>query len=266
MNKKYYRVLTIAGSDSGGGAGIQADLKTFCSLKCFGMSVITALTAQNTTGVQSVFALPTEFVQEQIKSVVSDIGVDAIKIGMLHRSEMIIAVAEKIQHLNCPIVLDPVMFAKSGDALLSLDSMVHLRNYLFPITTLMTPNLPEAEYIAEMKINSIDDMRTAAIKISAYGIKNILIKGGHAQTDQCIDVLYEAKTKKLTHYTSKRIITKNTHGTGCTLSAAIAAELSKGKKIHHAISNAKKYLFKAIQSGKKYECGLGHGPVNHWVK
>ena len=179
MNKKYIRVLTIAGSDSGGGAGIQADLKTFSALRCYGMSAITALTAQNTTGVQMIQSLPAEFISAQINSVISDIGVDSIKIGMLERCEIIHTIAAIIQHIKCPIVLDPVMFSKGGAQLISPDAINAMRDHLFPLATIVTPNIPEAEYITECKILSIEDMKFAAVKISEYGVKNVLIKGGH---------------------------------------------------------------------------------------
>lgn len=263
MSKKYIRVLTIAGSDSGGGAGIQADLKTFSALGCFGLSAITALTAQNTLGVQMIQSLPPEFIQAQINSVVSDIGVDAVKIGMLERKEVIDAVIQAIKNIRCPIVLDPVMFAKGGARLLAENAITTMRDYLFPLVTIVTPNIPEAEYLAEMKMSTPEALKLAAIKISKYGVENILIKGGHGSQENCIDVLYQAKNNLFTYFESKRIHTKNTHGTGCTLSAAIAAELAKGNELVHAIHLAKKYLFDAIQSGQEYTLGQGHGPVHH---
>lgn len=256
-------VLTIAGSDSSGGAGIQADLKTFSALRCYGMSAITALTAQNTCGVQAIHAIPGEFVQAQIESVTSDIAVDAIKIGMLDREEIILAVCDAIKNLTCPIVLDPVMFAKGGSRLLTLEAIAVMCDQLFPLSTLVTPNIPEAEYITHMKINTIDDMQSAAIKISERGAKNVLIKGGHRLDEKCIDVLYQSENALFTFYPSKRIHTHNTHGTGCTLSAAIAAELAKKKDLNRAVACAKKFLLKAIVSGKKFTLGQGHGPVNH---
>lgn len=263
MDKKYIRVLTIAGSDSGGGAGIQADLKTFSALHCFGMSAITALTAQNTIGVQMIQSLPAEFISAQINSVMSDIGVDAIKIGMLERREIIQAVVLSLKNCQCPIVLDPVMFAKGGTQLISSDAISDMRNHLFPLVTIVTPNIPEAEYIAEIKISSIEDMKSAAVKISEYGVKNVLVKGGHGIQKKCVDVLYQSDNESFSYFSSKRIHTKNTHGTGCTLSAGIAAELAKGKELESAISSAKKFLFNAIRSGQYYTIGHGHGPVNH---
>ncbi|OGT47966.1 MAG: bifunctional hydroxymethylpyrimidine kinase/phosphomethylpyrimidine kinase [Gammaproteobacteria bacterium RIFCSPHIGHO2_12_FULL_38_11] len=263
MPKKYIRVLSIAGSDSGGGAGIQADLKTFSALHCFGMTAITALTAQNTCGVQVIHPLPAEFVTKQIESVLTDIGVDAIKIGMLESEEIIYAVIKAIKNQICSVVLDPVMFAKGGAQLISPNAIYIMRDYLFPLATIVTPNIPEAEYFSGVKINSITDMKSAARKISQSGVKNVLVKGGHAEGEKCIDVLYQSEKDLFTYFKSKRIDTKNTHGTGCTLSAAIAAELAKGKDIIHAISKSKQFLFKAIQSGQYYTLGQGQGPVNH---
>ncbi|MCX7124728.1 MAG: bifunctional hydroxymethylpyrimidine kinase/phosphomethylpyrimidine kinase [Gammaproteobacteria bacterium] len=263
MNKKYIRALSIATTDSGGGAGTQADLKTFTALGCFGMSVITALTAQNTIGVQMIHPLPAKFIQAQINSIITDIGVDAIKIGMLERAEIIHVVAENMKYLQCPIVLDPVMFAKGGTPLISSDAIPVMRDILFPHVTLLTPNIPEAEYIAECKIITLEDMKSAAIKISRYGVKNVLVKGGHRIEKKCIDVLYQSDKHSFTYFSSKRIVTQNTHGTGCTLSAAIAAELGKGKELSRAIFSAKTFLFKAIQSGQHYKIGRGNGPVNH---
>lgn len=266
MNKKYSRVLTIAGTDCSGGAGMQADLKTFSALGCYGMSVITAVIAQNTCGVQMIHPLPAKLIDVQISSVVSDIGVDAIKIGMLEREEIITAVINAIKNQTCPIVLDPVMFAKGGAQLISFDAINVMRTDLFPISTLITPNIPEAEYIADIKINTLDDMRSSAVKISQYGAKNILIKGGHHADKQCIDILYQSTDGSFTYFESERINTKNTHGTGCTLSAAIAAELAKGKGLYQAVSLAKKFLFEAIKSGQHYTIGHGHGPINHhWM-
>lgn len=263
MHKSYYRVLTIAGSDSGGCAGIQADLKTFSALKCFGMSAITALTAQNTIGVQSIFSLPEKFVAAQIESVVSDIGVDAIKIGMLERKEMVETVAAALRGLHCPIIVDPVMISTSGCVLLKSDAIQSLCEKLFPLATLITPNLLEAEYLSKIKIVTIEDMKKSALILSEYGAKNILIKGGHRNAKKCVDVLYDCVEKQFYYFSAKRIETQNTHGTGCTLSAAIAALCAKGKSVKQAVSIAKKYLTHALRAGKKYKIGSGAGPVKH---
>lgn len=267
MGKKYIRVLTIAGSDSGGGAGIQADLKTLSALRCLGMSAITALTAQNTMGIQMIQSLPVEFISAQINSVISDIGVDAIKIGMLERKEIIQAVVLSLKNCQCPIVLDPVMFSKGGTQLILPDGISVMRDHLFPLVTIITPNIPEAEQIAEIKISNIKDMKSAAVKISEHGVKNVLVKGGHGTQRKCIDVLYQSDSHSFTYFSSKRVDTKNTHGTGCTLSAAIAAKLAAGKELRCSISSAKHFLFKAIQSSQGYTIGHGYGPVNHqWCR
>lgn len=263
MSKYYYRVLTIAGSDSGGGAGIQADLKTFSALNCFGMTAITALTAQNTCGVQSIFPVTPQFVSEQINAVISDIGVDAIKIGMLNHADIIHAVVSSIKNVTCPIVVDPVMFSKNGCALLSTDAIQTLCEQLLPLATIVTPNIPEAEHLAGIKIQNQYDMKNAALKIKHYGAQNILIKGGHLASNYCVDILYH--NGLVTKYSNKRIETKNTHGTGCTLSAAIAAELAKGNSIESAVAHAKDFLTKAIISGSNYSTGKGFGPVDHLI-
>ena len=257
--KKYYRVLSIAASDCSGGAGIQADLKTFEALDCYGMTAITALTAQNTLGVHSIYSVSPECLREQIAAVINDIGVDAIKIGMLHRAEIIHVVADCLQDVKCPIVLDPVMIAKGGQALLSSDAISVLSEKLFPLVTLITPNIPEAACLTTIKINNSDDMKRAAMALHQRGAKNVLIKGGHLDSTYCIDILY-TKNRAIA-LKEKRIITKNTHGTGCTLSAAIAAELAKGNELVRAVRAAKQFLTRAIKSGNHYICGAGSGPV-----
>lgn len=263
--KKYVRVLTIAGSDCGGGAGIQADLKTFCVFGCYGMSVITALTAQNTLGVQGIYPIPGDFVKQQIDSIISDIGVDAIKIGVLHDKEIVSAVAESIANLPCRIVLDPVLLSTSGHRLVTEEAIFEMINQLFPKATLITPNIAEAAYLTKLSINSLSDMKEAAIRLGTMHAKNVLIKGGHLSGKKSIDLLYQPAEKKFHYFQSKKIETKNTHGTGCTLSAAIAAELAKNTSLTNAIKKAKKYITKAIRSGKKYKLGQGNGPVNHIV-
>lgn len=259
MKKTYFRLLSIAGSDSGGGAGIQADLKTFSARDCYGMSVITALTAQNTIGVQAIFPVPAEFVAAQLKSVLDDIGVDAIKIGMLHNADIISVVTDNIRKLDCPIVVDPVMFAKSGHALLSRNAIEIFKKTLLPLATVITPNLPEAEYLSGIKIDSIKSIKRAAIKISEYGAKSVLIKGGHTDSVKCVDFLYHNNCFQ--KFSAQRILSNNTHGTGCTLSAAIAAELAKGNDLNKAIRTAKRFITKAIARGAEYTLGKGYGPV-----
>jgi hydroxymethylpyrimidine/phosphomethylpyrimidine kinase len=262
------RVLTIAGSDSGGGAGIQADLKTFASLGVYGMSAITSITAQNTVGVQGIHDLPPEFVALQIDSVVRDIGVDAAKTGMLSSSAIIETVASKIKEYKIPnLVIDPVMYAKSGDSLLKPDARDTLINKLLPLSVLITPNIPEAEFLSGMKIKNIEDMKMAGEKIKKKVGADVLVKGGHleiaspsARNDirKVIDILYTGEGFFI--FESERIETKNTHGTGCTYSAAIASELAKGYTLHDAVKRAKDFATSAIKNS--IEIGKGRGPTN----
>ena len=261
----YFRALTIAGSDSGGGAGIQADLKTFSALGCFGMSAITALTAQNTRVVTGIFPVPPEFIEEQIDAVLSDIGVDAIKIGMLHSPEVIEMVAKKLLQWPCPnIVLDPVMISKSGDNLLRKDAVTALRDILIPRATLITPNLPEASVLLDRPVDTLNDMTQAAKDLADLGCANVLLKGGHLTDKDSCDLLYQKKSDTLTTLAGKRIDTPNSHGTGCTLSSAICANLARGIGLETAVRNAKAYITGALTSGAAYTTGRGHGPVNHF--
>jgi len=266
------RTLTIAGSDSGGGAGIQADLKTFTALGTYGLSVITALTSQNTLGVDGVSPVDPTFVSKQLRAVVNDIGVDTIKIGMLHNHVVIDAVADTLSELFGafgssrwpPIVLDPVMISTSEHVLLDPPSLPVLQKRLLPICTIVTPNIPEAKKLSSVEsIKSVDDMKMAAKKISDLGCKAVLIKGGHLEGPQVYDVLYEAKSSEFTVYEHPRIHTKNTHGTGCTQSSAIAAFLAKGKPLQEAIQLATDYVQAALLAS--FELGHGSGPLNHLV-
>jgi len=254
--------LTIAGSDSGGGAGIQADLKTFSVLGVYGMSVLTSITAQNTTGVQGIHDLPPEFVGLQIDSVMQDIGAHAIKTGMLSNSQIIKIVSEKIKKFIVKnLIVDPVMIAKGGDRLLKEDAIESLKYELIPLATMVTPNLSEAEVLSGIKINNLDNMKEAAQKIFELGTNNVLIKGGHLSSDDAIDVLYNGNTFK--EFKARRFETRNTHGTGCTFSSAITAELAKGTNIEEAVSIAKRYTTLAIENS--LNIGHGHGPLNHLV-
>lgn len=256
------RLLTIAGSDSGGGAGIQADLKTFQAFGCYGMSVITAVTAQNTLGVHGIHELPPQFVVKQLESVVGDIGVDGVKIGMLSSAEIIRAVAKSLRQLEVSrLVVDPVMRAKSGDALLREDAQRALIADILPLADLLTPNIPEAEALAGGTIRSKDDMRRAAEEIHRLGAANVLVKGGHRQED-ATDILFDGHD--FFEFAGERIPTKNTHGTGCTYSAAIAANLASGMTLPDAIDRAKQYVTLAIREG--LSLGKGVGPLNHSVK
>ncbi|MCQ6276145.1 bifunctional hydroxymethylpyrimidine kinase/phosphomethylpyrimidine kinase [Bacillus sp. V3B] len=259
MNK----ALTIAGSDSGGGAGIQADLKTFQELDVFGMSAITAVTAQNTLGVHGVHAIPPELVAAQIDAVSQDIGVDALKTGMLFSTEIIEVVAEKIKKYGWgKVVVDPVMIAKGGSALLQQEAITALKNRLLPLAYVVTPNIPEAEEITGMRIQTDSDKIEAAKKFIDLGVKHVVIKGGHDQdSNESVDLLFSEGD----HFTfkSKRIATKNTHGTGCTFSAAMTAELAKGASVFDAVSVAKRFISMAIE--EDLQIGNGHGPTNHWA-
>lgn len=267
MKKTYKRVLTIAGSDSGGGAGIQADLKTIAANGCYGMSVITALTAQNTTGVFGIHPVPVAFVRQQLKTVLSDIGSDAIKIGMLFSSELIEMIAAELKILATGnIVLDPVMVATSGDKLLKDEAVVSLKNSLIPVANLITPNLPEASVLLGREITTKKELKDAAVELSELGCPNVLIKGGHLEEGDCYDLLYMAANREVRTYPVKRIETNNNHGTGCTLSSAIASGLAGGLSIDAAVAAGKDYITGAIQSGSKYTIGSGHGPVDHFYK
>ncbi|MCC7367220.1 MAG: bifunctional hydroxymethylpyrimidine kinase/phosphomethylpyrimidine kinase [Chloroflexi bacterium] len=252
--------LTIAGSDSGGGAGIQADLKTFSALGVFGASAITAITAQNTLGVTAVFELPTDLIAAQIDAVVSDIGADAVKTGMLSSSEIIRVVAAKVrEHRLATLVVDPVMVATSGDRLLREDAVTALRTELLPLATVATPNLPEAGVLLGREITTVEEMRQAAREIVGLGARSVLVKGGHLAGD-AVDVLYDGAA--FLELPAPRIDTTSTHGTGCTLASAIAALLARGESLEGAIRGAKAYVTSAIE--RAFPVGHGHGPVNHF--
>jgi len=255
------KALTIAGSDSGGGAGIEADIKTFQAFGVYGMAAITSVTAQNTVGVQGIYDLPAEFVGMQIDSVVGDIGVDAAKTGMLSNSDIIRVVSERISRYGMKVVVDPVMIAKSGDPLLREEARDALVGELLPLAFLVTPNLSEAEAIAGLRISSVDDMRRAAEAIRSLGPRNVLIKGGHLEGD-AVDVLYDGRD--FSEYRAERIATENTHGTGCTYSAAITAGIAKGKPLEVAVSEAKSFVTEAIRHS--LNIGRGRGPLNHFVR
>ncbi|MCP4717926.1 MAG: bifunctional hydroxymethylpyrimidine kinase/phosphomethylpyrimidine kinase [Desulfobacteraceae bacterium] len=262
--KTHFRALTIAGSDSGGGAGIQADLKTFSALGCFGMSAITALTAQNTRVVTGILPTSPGFIGQQIDAVMDDIGVDAVKIGMLHSPEVIEIVAQKLRDWKCPnIVVDPVMISKSGDKLLREDAVQALKERLLPLATLITPNLPEASVLLGRPVENRDDMARAARDLAGFSA-NVLVKGGHLTNEDSSDLLYQKKNKTMTEFFGKRINTPNSHGTGCTLSSAIAANLAKGIELKIAVKNAKDYIMGALCAGADYQTGKGHGPVHHF--
>lgn len=261
--KHYPRVLSIAGSDSGGGAGIQADLKTFSALGCFGMTAITAITAQNTQGVRAIHGVPLEILSAQIDAVVDDIGVDAVKIGMLHAPEVVHEVARAIRRHALPhVVLDPVMVATSGDRLSSEQTIEVLVRELFPLATLVTPNLDEAELLLGRKILGVAQLDQAASALLALGAPAVLLKGGHLAGAEVVDVLLQPSGEPV-HLASKRIESSNVHGTGCTLSSAIAAYLAIGLDLAQAVRSARRFILSAIDAGKDVHTGHGHGPLNH---
>jgi hydroxymethylpyrimidine/phosphomethylpyrimidine kinase len=253
------RALTIAGSDSGGGAGIQADLKTFAALGVYGLSAITALTAQNTEGVRGVYDVPPEFVAQQIEAVMEDIGADAAKTGMLASTAIIEAVVASARKWRLRLVVDPVMVAKGGDPLLRPDAVAAMRNTLLPLAEVVTPNLPEAEVLIGRRIGSLGDMRYAAQALADLGPRHVVVKGGHRTTEP-IDVYFDGS--KLLELPAKRIETRHTHGTGCTFSAAIAANLAKGLAVEEAVAEAKAYITGAIRHAPGV--GHGHGPTGHF--
>lgn len=259
----YPRVLSIAGSDSGGGAGIQADLKTFSALGCFGMTAITALTAQNTTGVRAIHAVPPQMLADQIDAVVEDIGVDAVKIGMLHSPEIVQTVASAIQrHALQKVVFDPVMVATSGAVLIDNAAVQVLVRELFPRTAVITPNLDEAALLVQRPLHTEGDMEAAATQLLAMGANAVMVKGGHLQGDVVSDLLGLASGEKIWMRDS-RIHTPNTHGTGCTLSSAIAAHLALGQELVQAVQSARAYIRGALQHGAEVRTGQGSGPLNH---
>jgi hydroxymethylpyrimidine/phosphomethylpyrimidine kinase len=253
--------LTIAGSDSGGGAGIQADLKTFAAHGVYGTSAITAVTAQNTLGVTSAVALEADFVTAQIEAVAGDIALHAVKTGMLANAAIVEAVAATIEELELPlVVVDPVMMAKSGDRLLDADGVQMLCTELLPKALVVTPNIPEAEALCGRSIRSIEDAREAARRIQDMGASAVIIKGGHAPGDEIIDLLFDGRT--FTEWRTPRIATKNTHGTGCTFASAIAANLALGRPLPESGLAAQQYVAGAIRHA--LPIGRGHGPLDHF--
>ncbi|MNB65942.1 Hydroxymethylpyrimidine/phosphomethylpyrimidine kinase [compost metagenome] len=260
---KVYKALTIAGSDSGGGAGIQADLKTFQELGVYGMSALTAVTAQNTLGVQGVYPLEPAAVARQLDSIGEDLTPDAVKTGMLFSSEIIRTVSDGIRRYGWKnLVVDPVMVAKGGSPLLQQEAVRALTQYLLPLALVTTPNIPEAEIIAGMTIAGIDDCKEAARRIAEMGSRYVVVKGGHgAEPGAVTDVLYDGT--EFTYIESPRIDTPHTHGTGCTYSAALAAELAKGRTTDEAVKTAKAFIRAAIEDG--LGIGSGHGPTNHFA-
>ncbi len=261
------KALTIAGSDSGGGAGIQADLKTFSALNCYGMSAITALTAQNTKGVNNISGVAPSFIKDQLEAVLEDLGADAVKVGMLHSEEVIKTVSANLdQYSVYPIVVDPVMVAKSGDRLLEEEAIEALRNKMIPRATIITPNIPEGEVLLGKEIADEAGMKASIKELADLGPEAVLLKGGHLTGAKSTDVLYVKSEGEVHSLKSDRIATENNHGTGCTLSSAIAAYLARGLSIAEAVQKAKTYMDEALYNGKEWALGQGKGPVNHFYK
>jgi hydroxymethylpyrimidine/phosphomethylpyrimidine kinase len=260
--KRIPTAMTIAGSDSGGGAGIQADLKTFAALGVYGTSTLTAITAQNTIGVAGVHEIPTNIIAAQIEAVITDIGADAVKTGMLSSSAIVEVVAQELKrHRVEALVIDPVMVAKSGDPLLQKEAVEALRAKLVPLAAVVTPNIPEAEVLTGPKITSQEDMRRAAEKIIQMGARGVVVKGGHLE-GPATDLFYDGF--RFQEFTAPRIDTKNTHGSGCTFASAIAAGLARGMNVIDSVAQAKEYVTEAIR--RSFAIGQGHGPLSHFYK
>ena len=255
------RVLICAGSDSGGGAGIQADIKTVTALGGFASTAITALTAQNTMGVSSIIEVPINFLLEQIRVVLSDLGADCIKTGMLHNAQVIEAVSEAIEKDGGKkyLVVDPVMVAKGGHELLELSALHALKSHMIVRADLLTPNIPEAELLTGLEISDIDTMRRAAYAILEMGSKAVLLKGGHLKDETLTDILVTKDAEQT--YSGPRLLTKHTHGTGCSMASAVATGIAQGDTLEMAVQRAKAYVFTAIKTAPQF--GKGHGPLNH---
>ncbi len=260
----YPSVMTIAGFDGSGGAGIQADIKTFSALGCYATSVLTALPVQNTTGVRKIYPIPIEAVSDQIEAVLDDIFPQAIKIGMVHTPQLVEAIAATLgRYPKIPVVFDPVMVATSGHRLIEEETITTITEKLFPIADIITPNMDEASLLAGMEVKNLEDMRTAGEKILTYGCKNILLKGGHQESPTVTSLFFDENGSQHSFETEK-LATVNTHGSGCTLSSAIAAYLARGEALYDAVALAQDYVFEAISSGKDVVTGKGNGPLNHF--
>ena len=267
LNSQFKKVLTIAGSDSGGGAGIQADIKSISANGCFATSAITAITAQNTLGVNAIERLSVDIIEKQIDAVLSDIGADCVKIGMLHSTEVVHCVARMLRKYGVTdIVLDPVMISTSGHKLLEDSAIEALKSELIPMARVITPNIPEAEVLLGESISKQDELPDAARRLAEkYGV-SVLLKAGHLIDDELIDIFYNRESGETIALRARHIDTRNTHGTGCTLSSAFAAQLAKGFSLTEAARAAKHYINQAIVHGARYEIGHGHGPVAHFIK
>lgn len=260
---QHHNVLSIAGSDPSGGAGILADIKAFSALGAYGTAVLTALTAQNTRGVTGVHAVPAEFVRAQLDTLLVDVRIAAIKVGMLANAALVGVVAERLSSLGVPLVVDPVMIAKSGDRLLDAEAADALRSLVLPLATVLTPNLPEAGVLlGRAAPANVEEMRRAAADLHALGPRYVLVKGGHLTGAESPDILFDGR--QLTELRATRVATRNTHGTGCTLSAAIAALLPQRPDVPAAIRDAKAYVSAALQASDELDVGSGHGPLHHF--
>lgn len=266
--KKYScpSVLTVAGWDGSGGAGIQADIKTISALGCYATSALTALPVQNTMGVRSIYPIPVEALKEQVYAILDDIYPSAIKIGMVHTSELARTIASILRdHPNIPVVFDPVMVATSGHRLIEEETIHVIMEELFPLATVITPNLDEASILAEMKVRTIDDMMIAGKKILSFGCRSVLMKGGHLEGER-ITSLYFLDSENVHRYEFEKYQTNNTHGSGCTLSSAIASFIARGEDLKSAVTKAQQYVQQAIFSGKELSIGKGNGPLNHFFE
>jgi len=266
--KHYHSVLTIAGSDSGGGAGVQADIKTISACGCYASSAITAVTAQNTLGVSAVHPVPVDIIEKQIDAVLGDIGADAVKIGMLHSEDVVRCVGKMLKHHGIKnVVLDPVMVSTSGHRLIEETAVKALMEELLPLARVITPNIPEAEILLGGKeLDKQALLHDAAKELGKKFGTSVLLKAGHLTEERLVDIFYDKEEDKVVELPSMRINTKNTHGTGCTMSSAFASMLAKGLSIQDAAVNAKGYINSAIIAGAEYEIGHGHGPVNHFFE
>lgn len=263
----YNRVMTVAGTDPTGGAGIQADIKAISACGCFATSAITAVLAQNTMGVTAIQPIPDDMIRKQIVAILEDVGTNAVKIGMLHSSETIKTVHQALKDFNITnIVLDPVMVATSGDPLLEESAVNALKEILIPYSRVITPNIPEAEILLGKKIEKQEDLPTLAKELSQDRKVSVLLKAGHLVDEELIDIFYNAEEDETVELKSRRVHTPNTHGTGCTLSSAMAAFIAQGLSLNEAAREAKNYINNAIIEGAKYEIGKGHGPVHHFHK
>jgi hydroxymethylpyrimidine/phosphomethylpyrimidine kinase len=262
---KYPSALTIAGFDGSGGAGIQADIKTFSALGSFATSVLTALPVQNTQGVLNIYSIPVEAVREQIEAIMDDIFPGAIKIGMVHTAELVECIVSTLKkYPRVPLVFDPVMVATSGHRLIEEKTIASIIELLFPLADVITPNMDEAAILAEMEVKDLNDMYVAGQKILTLGCKSVLLKGGHLQSDTITSLYFQRDVDKPVEFSYSKFDTNNTHGSGCTLSSAIAACLSQGRSLEEAVELAQDYTHEAIRNGADVQTGKGNGPLNHF--